>query len=105
MVAAHSLTFNPAKYGDGMIQGNPPLIAVYSTGIHTATCISYFPFPEDRFKDDDAPLEERLAMLGRDAAGAVGSSRLLWDVMGEIATNVGEEITDNAEHVGTAGKR
>jgi len=32
MVAAHSLTFNPAKYGDGMIQDNltvSPLIVAY----------------------------------------------------------------------------
>jgi len=55
--------------------------------------------------DDDAPLEERLAMLGGDAAGAVGSSGLLGDVMGEVVTNVGEVITDNAEHIGTAGKK
>jgi len=55
--------------------------------------------------DDDAPLEERLAMLGGDAAGAVGSSGLLGDVMGEVVTNVGEVITDNAEHIGTVGKK
>ena len=44
-------------------------------------------------------------MLGGDAAGAVGSSGLLWDVMGEEVTNAGEVITDNAEHIGTAGKK
>ena len=37
--------------------------------------------------DDDAPIEEHLAMLAGDAAGAVG---VFGDEMGQIVTTVGE---------------
>ena len=46
MVAAHTLTFDPAKYGDGLIQDSltvSPLIVAYS-----AYCISHFPFQDSR---------------------------------------------------------
>lgn len=55
--------------------------------------------------DGDAPVEERLAMLGGDAVGAANDSGLLGDVIGQIASNVGEVIADNAEHIGKAGEK
>ena len=55
--------------------------------------------------DGDAPIEERLAMLGGDAVSAADDSGLLGDVMGQIASNVGEVIADNAEHIGKAGEK
>ena len=40
--------------------------------------------------DDDAPIEERLAMLVGDATGAISDSGLLGAEMGQIVTTVGE---------------
>ena len=55
--------------------------------------------------DDDAPIEERLAMLAGDAAGAVGDSGVLGDEMGQIVTTVGEVIGDHAEDIGEAAAK
>ena len=52
--------------------------------------------------DDDAPIEERLAMLAGDAAGAVGDSGLLGEEMGQIVTTVGKVVGDNAKDIGEA---
>ena len=55
--------------------------------------------------DDDAPIEERLAMLAGDATGAVGDSGVLGDEMGQIVTTVGEVVGDHAEDIGKAAAK